>query len=1435
MKKGLPKILTLFFLLALGITNVWAAYTYNAATSVPEWTVNFNDWAAADDAATTAADAVHNPRLYWNGSAWKNNSTNAAIDIAYDGGGFYIISNPGTARQLPTDVDELAALCYAVSKALNYPKYANSSSTATDPSTLNGLSANTTPTAGSNVAVEIHAPRDGYVRILFGTDSNGEPSSGKTVTLSGATTGTANVTYYASTETYGIKTKLTATTFSTTTITASSKKLKSVEFAVNAGTTTVSFNPSNLSNSPTSARKLLLYAMEVYLESAAPATTYTVTYKAGLGTGSDVVDNAATTVADCPAGFTAPTGQVFAGWKDASDNDVAVGATVSADMTLTAQWATAYTVTYNAGEGTGTVPTETAKTTGATFEVAGQGAMTHATKVFNGWKDQNGTAYAAGATYTVGTENVVLTAQWKAAPKVLFLWQNSETSAPNGSEAVVITTTTGGTTTACSSDFANKTWAVEDVAYDATVPGDLKATVSKGLKSGGNALYLQLTLSGTEKFQTGDTIWLCGYGSWMVSTTTEHTGDVAASMATGAGSKTSCKAVYAVIPEGINTNTLYVRRVANTIHIAAIKVIRPVKYTVSFAAGDGGTGTMEAKKYPAGATVTLPECTFTAPSLKEFDAWTSSDVTISSNQFTMPANDVTVTATWKNETPKYTVTYSKGAYGTGTIVADTKVKDIALTLSSERFTRDGYLQTGWAETDGGAQAYALGASYTANAPIELFPVWTAVDTYTASFACADAAPAGWTFSNDGYDTDSKATANYVCKFTENSLTAPDNNGMSADAVAFAKNANAIATYDLGITTTVAALNVVLTGGSSNAFNEEIELLGADGTTVKQSYTTSLSAGNWKDNAINKTDIIEDIRYIRVHGASKWIVMKSFSVSYIETRTKYDVAFAAGTGASGSMATLQYIEGAEVTLPASTFTAPTDKEFDVWTSSDVTITDGKFTMPAKNVTVTATWKDAVTRFTVTFETNGGSSIDAQEVEINGHPAAVDDPTKDHNVFVGWYNNSDLADEHAVADITALTITEDITLYAKWALDLQVTKIVFSNGFDAFINGSTVTAYYMDGEAAPTIESYEANANVKTTGGVLIEGSKLVLVGTDDSRKEYNFTLDAVAPLTALEAEQTFDGSEAYVKSAYGWKGDSKGWAFQKVVTPDDGRKVKGLTREYFFFGPAKSASFGWKVSKKNSGDACVAKIYVNGTEVMDALTENFEVTLNKNTTNMVAIVSQQHNGDCGLASVKLNADYSRTEMLGAGVLGTICLDHNVPVATAQGASFYELVGKNDIGKIVFDEVVSGDLEAGVPYVFQAEGNLIALLYGSTEVSSPVNTGALKGTFTGETFSAEDAASRDIYFFRDHALWSAKETGLQVLANRAWLEMGDVNPITNPNPAPGRRRITLGVNGTNVATGLEDLEVGEAPMKVMMNGQLFILRGEKIYDATGRLVK
>lgn len=200
---------------------------------------------------------------------------------------------------------------------------------------------------------------------------------------------------------------------------------------------------------------------------------------------------------------------------------------------------------------------------------------------------------------------------------------------------------------------------------------------------------------------------------------------------------------------------------------------------------------------------------------------------------------------------------------------------------------------------------------------------------------------------------------------------------------------------------------------------------------------------------------------------------------------------------------------------------------------------------------------------------------------------------------------------------------------------------------------------------------------------------------------------------------------------------------------------------------------------------------------------------------------------------LRPGYARTAMLGNGVLGTICVPNNVAVEDIQGATFYELSGKNAEGKIAFDQITTGQLDAGKPYVFQAHGDKLVLYYGATSVGAPVNGNGFYGTFTDSTLTELD----DVYYFAQKALWSCTDlTSLSIPANRAYVKLSEIPSAMAP--APGRIRMTLNVNGApQVTTGMEEITNDQSQManKVIIDGRLFILRGEKLYDATGKLVK
>ncbi len=88
----------------------------------------------------------------------------------------------------------------------------------------------------------------------------------------------------------------------------------------------------------------------------------------------------------------------------------------------------------------------------------------------------------------------------------------------------------------------------------------------------------------------------------------------------------------------------------------------------------------------------------------------------------------------------YDVTYLPGADDTGEPVTDLKIKNTLLTLHGALFTRVGYVQSGWAAVDGGEMVYALDSIYENNAPLTLYPVWTAKGGYRVNFDANGGSP-----------------------------------------------------------------------------------------------------------------------------------------------------------------------------------------------------------------------------------------------------------------------------------------------------------------------------------------------------------------------------------------------------------------------------------------------------------------------------------------------------------------------------------------------------------------------------------------------------------------------------------------------------------------------------------------------------------------------
>lgn len=157
----------------------------------------------------------------------------------------------------------------------------------------------------------------------------------------------------------------------------------------------------------------------------------------------------------------------------------------------------------------------------------------------------------------------------------------------------------------------------------------------------------------------------------------------------------------------------------------SITVSAKTSYTITYN-GNGHTGgtvpSSQTKWHDVSITLSTSKPTKTGHT---FQGWATSasgaKVYDSGNSYTTNAS-VTLYAVWKANT--YTVTYNANG-GSGAPSAQTKTYGKALTLSNTKPTRTNYTFLGWsASKTATAATYSAGGSYTANAAVTLYAVWS---------------------------------------------------------------------------------------------------------------------------------------------------------------------------------------------------------------------------------------------------------------------------------------------------------------------------------------------------------------------------------------------------------------------------------------------------------------------------------------------------------------------------------------------------------------------------------------------------------------------------------------------------------------------------------------------------------------------------------------
>lgn len=160
----------------------------------------------------------------------------------------------------------------------------------------------------------------------------------------------------------------------------------------------------------------------------------------------------------------------------------------------------------------------------------------------------------------------------------------------------------------------------------------------------------------------------------------------------------------------------------------------------------------------------------------------------------------------------------------------------------------------------------------------------------------------------------------------------------------------------------------------------------------------------------------------------------------------------------------------------------------YTSADTSGSEYDFTAAVNDdVTLYAKWTPNM--YAVTFDSQGGSAVDAQQVAYGGYATQPATPTRDGYTFVGWTTDAAGTTPYGFG----MPVTGDITLYAKWD--------------DAGATYHTVTIHLNDGDDYSSDLPQDMTLFVK-------EGEKLTIPDSAPSRGGYRF-----AGLTSDEQRKT----------------------------------------------------------------------------------------------------------------------------------------------------------------------------------------------------------------------------------------------------------------------------------------------------------------------------
>lgn len=283
-------------------------------------------------------------------------------------------------------------------------------------------------------------------------------------------------------------------------------------------------------------------------------------------------------------------------------------------------------------------------------------------------------------------------------------------------------------------------------------------------------------------------------------------------------------------------------------------------------------------------------------------------------------------------------------------------------------------------------------------------------------------------------------------------------------------------------------NAKLSGKPMNTgadINDKTNIPNPDGTSVTVTYAYGALGGTYATQIVQTGEkaIEPDVPSRQGYQFTDWYlddtkydfaapVTGDMTLTAKWTANSYTIAFDTNGGSAVAPITQDY--GTAINAPAAP--TKTGYTFMGWNPALPA------TMPAGDMTLTAQW--SINRYTVTFDTDGGSAVAPITQDYGTQITAPADPTREGYTFIGW----DKA-------IPATMPAESITITAQWKDSEKPTgEIKISeNSWKSFLNNITFGLFFKDTQTV-TINAAD-NSGEAVTVEYLLSNKELTKTALD----------------------------------------------------------------------------------------------------------------------------------------------------------------------------------------------------------------------------------------------------------------------------------------------------------------------------------------------------